>query len=179
MVIVEKKKESGMVRAANYSRNLSITNKLIGDQDMIYGFNHLNEKKYREASKDYRNAAMHYGEALRDRKLDKDDRLHIENLYHSALDKRKKALHEAALDKATTHFGPFRRSIAKFFDSWHLVGIFIFAILFSEPVFTASVIGNNGILNSYLGIFFFFLGLVGTYLLIWKKILVNRFQDQY
>lgn len=179
MVIIEKKKGREMVRAPSYSRNLSITNKLIGDQDMINGLAHSNQKEYREASKDYRHAAMHYGEALRDRKLDKDDRLHIGNLYHNALDERKKTLHKAALEKATAHLGPIRKFITKTFDGWHLVGIFTFAILFSEPVFTASVIGNKGILNSYLGIFFFFLGLIGSYLLIWKKILVNRFQDQY
>lgn len=179
MVVIEKKKGKEMARASNYSRNLSITNKLIGDQDMIYGGTHLDQKEYRQASKDYRHAAMHYGEALRDRKLDKDGRLHIENLYHSALNKRKEALHKAALDKATAHLNPIRRLIARTLDGWHLVGIFIFAILFSEPVFTASVIGNNGILNSYMGIFFFFLGLVGSYLLIWKKILINRSQDQY
>lgn len=103
----------------------------------------------------------------------------LEDLSANALKAAREAERMAELYEQTEHyFAPFRW-LVRLIKGSHLFGFFIFSILLSDPLITASAIGNSGELNSILGITFFFLGIVGCYLFFWKKHLMNRARDKY
>ncbi|MBM3232096.1 hypothetical protein FJZ21_01825 [Candidatus Pacearchaeota archaeon] len=176
--VVERKRVKERGRAPEYARNASQINLEIANTDMQEGHSYISVKDYRNAAKSYRHAASFYGEASRDPKLHKDDREHLGLLHDGAMKKAKDCLHKAALEKVTIHMNPIKRWIVKYIRFENVLGLFILSILFSSPSITGASIGSIKA-SSYLGLIIFFLGIIGCYILVWKKHLLNRVQDQY
>lgn len=176
--VVERERVRKRKRAIEYAKNLSEINQRVADNDIKLGNDYLAKGNYRYAAKAYRHAASFYGEASRDPKLSEDAKEHLGDLHDGAMKKYKGLLHKAAFEKATAHMSPGKKLIAKVVDWWKVTGFFIFSILFSSESITGAAIGSREA-SSYLGILFFFLGIVGCYLMLWKRHLLNRFQDQY
>lgn len=132
---------------------------------------------YRAAALDHKNAAKCYREAFE--KSENDSlREDMHTMYVGATLSSKKAHRMAALYRATEKKPLLIRGLIRKIKGEQILGLFIFSVLFSIPSITGSVTGNVND-SSLIGILFFFLGLAGSYLLIWKNFLIRRHIDQY
>lgn len=128
---------------------------------------------YRAAALEHKNAARCYKEAF-----DKSGSEEMHTMYVGASLAGKKAHRMAALYRATEKKPFLIRGLIRKIKAEHIMGLFIFSILFSAPSITGGVIGNYSN-PSFLGIAFFFISLLFSYIWIWGNFLSNRFTDQY
>lgn len=154
------------------------TEKLTGLFYSHEGDRYADRGDFKHAAKDYKRAITFYDHALHNLEGHPKLRDELERLKHHSEQEFREAEKRYLLEEHSSGYPKWLRGLVKYFKGSNVVGLFIFSILFSDPLITGSLIGNNGI-GSYLGLIFFLLGIIGCYILFWKNHLLNRAQDQY
>lgn len=150
--------------------------KLTGDEYEKSARHNASIGDYRAASIDHKNASECYREAFE--KSDDSMKEDLHAMYVGANLASKKAHRMAALYRATEKKPFLIRGLIRKIKGEHILGIFIFSMLFSVPSITGGVTGNVKD-SSFMGILFFFIGLVCSYFLVLKNFLIYRHTDQY
>lgn len=131
-----------------------------------------------DAALEHKNAAKCYKEAFERSEEDSSLREKMHALYTGASLASKKAHRMAALYKATEKKPLLIRGLIRKIKGDQILGLFIFAILFSSPSITGSLIGEQEIV-SFTGIMLFFIALIASYFFVMKEFLISRHLDQY
>lgn len=154
------------------------TEKLTGLFYSHEGDRYADKGDFKHAANDYKRAIAFYDNASHNLEGHPKLRDELDKLKRDAEREFREAEKKYHLEEHSSRYPKWLRGLLKYFKGSHVVGSFIFSILFSDPLITGSLIGNNGV-GSYLGLIFFLLGIVGCYALFWKNHLLNRVQDQY
>lgn len=173
--VLDKRKES-----ESFS-NSSITSELIGkffEEEAHKELRQKDSSHYKRVAEDYMAAAGEYRQAEKSAKNSRK-RLGYEKLEERALGQAREAERMAKLYDSTKNYIAPIRWFLRWVHGSNVLGLFLFSILFSNPLISGSITGNFEMNYSIFGILFFFLGIVGCYFLFWKRHIINRFTDQY
>ena len=168
-----------MVKVADRKKyNEPEVDKLVGKKFVHDAYRRSDEGDFESAQRDYKLALASYHQALKHLEGNPKLRDELESLESQAKNDLREAERKSHIHRQTSNYiAPFRWLVRRL-RGMQVIGLFIFAFIFSDPAITAAAIGSSKA-SSYLGFAFFFLGIISCYLLFWQIHLVNRSKDQY
>ena len=152
--------------------------KLSGNVSRYRASREVDVRDYVGAIKDYRDALDSYNKALKNLEGSPKLRYELELLLERTEGEFKDADRRYHLEKQTSHLPKWLGWLVKRVRGIHVIGIFIFALLFSSPKITGSTIGSK-VDSSFIGILLFFIGILYCYLFLLSKFYVRRGRNQY
>ncbi len=168
-----------MVKVADRKKyNEPEVDKLVGKKFVHDAYMRLEEGDFNSAQRDYKLALASYHKALEHLEGNPKLRDELESLESQARNDLRDAERKSNIHRQTSNYiAPFRWLVRRL-KGMHVIGLFIFALILSDPVVTGAAIGSREA-ASFLGILLFFLGIVGCYILLWNWFLCRRHTDKY